>query len=209
MNKQEKNIKDIITFDEIEEIVEVFIDDVYESDKAVVLISDKELIEYTMSELLNDDFTSIKKIDLELDDVEYMILVDRDGDIVVQPIEYYDDKYFKSIECAFVDMDGCVEQATIDNLINRDIPVVLFGYNDELIDQDEYDCSGCDLNECVRCGEINNAEYNKNPNAYTITIKCNLDTKEAEEMISDMESRIMHMNEMFAEMNHFRELFRW
>lgn len=209
MNKQEKNIVDILTFDEIEDIVDVFIDKVYHTDKTVALITNKELVEYAMDDLLTDDCVTVKIVDLELDDVEYMISVDDDGEMVVQPITYYDDKYFKSIECAFVDMDGCVEQATIDNLINRDIPVVLFGYNDELVDQDEYDCSGCDLNKCVRCGEVNNAEYNKNPNAYTITIKCNLDTKEAEEMIADMESRVMHMNDMFAEMNRFRELFGW
>ena len=41
MNKQEKNIVDIITFDEIEDIVDIFIDKVYHTDKTVALITNK------------------------------------------------------------------------------------------------------------------------------------------------------------------------
>ena len=52
MNKQEKNIVDILTFDEIEDIVNVFIHKLYNTDKTVALISNRELVEYTMSTLL-------------------------------------------------------------------------------------------------------------------------------------------------------------
>ena len=144
MNKQEKNIVDILTFDEIEDIVDIFIDKVYHTDKTVALITNKELVEYAMDELLNDDCITVKRVDLELDseDVEYMISVDDDGYMVVQPVEYYDDKYFNGIEYAFVDMDGCVEQMTIDALLNRDVEIVLFGYEDE-----------CDCDECDGCEE--------------------------------------------------------
>ena len=144
MNKQEKNIVDILTFDEIEDIVDIFIDKVYHTDKTVALITNKELVEYAMDVLLNDDCITVKRVDLELDseDVEYMISVDDDGYMVVQPVEYYDDKYFNDIEYAFVDMDGCVEQMTIDNLLDRDVEIVLFGYEDEC---------GCD--DCDDCEE--------------------------------------------------------
>ena len=143
MNKQEKNIVDILTFDEIEDIVDIFIDKVYHTDKTVALITNNELVEYAMDELLNDDCITVKRVDLELDskDAEYMISVD-DGCMVVQPIEYYDDKYFNDIEYAFVDMDGCVEQMTIDNLLDRDVEIVLFGYEDE-----------CSCDECDDCEE--------------------------------------------------------
>ena len=144
MNKQEKNIVDILTFDEIEDIVDIFIDKVYHTDKTVALITNKELVEYAMDILLNDDCITVKRVDLELDneDAEYMISVDDDGYMVVQPVEYYDDKYFNDIEYAFVDMDGCVEQMTIDNLLDRDVEIVLFGYEDEC---------GCD--DCDNCEE--------------------------------------------------------
>ena len=143
LNKQEKNIVDILTFDEIEDIVDIFIDKVYHTDKTVALITNKELVEYAMDVLLNDDCVAVKRVDLELDseDAEYMISVDDDGYMVVQPVEYYDDKYFNDIEYAFVDMDGCVEQMTIDNLLDRDVEIVLFGIND--------DACGCDECECT------------------------------------------------------------
>ena len=150
LNKQEKNILDILTFDEIEDIVDIFIDKVYHTDKTVALITNKELVEYAMDVLLNDDCITVKRVDLELDSeyAEYMISVDDDGYMVVQPIEYYDDKYFNGVEYAFVDMDGCVEQMTIDNLLNRDVKIVLFGI-------DECDCDECDCNECEEGFTIN------------------------------------------------------
>ena len=91
-----------------------------------------------MDILLNDDCITVQSVDLELDneDAEYMISVDDDGYMVVQPVEYYDDKYFNDIEYAFVDMDGCVEQMTIDNLLNRDVEIELFGI-------DECSCDEC------------------------------------------------------------------
>ena len=144
LNKQEKNIVDILIFDEIEDIVDIFIDKVYHTDKTVALITNKELVEYAMDMLINDDCIIVKRVDLELDgeDSEYMISVDDSGCMVVQPVEYYDDKYFNSIEYAFVDMDGCVDQMTIDALLNRDVKIVLFGY-----DEDECSCDEC--NECA------------------------------------------------------------
>lgn len=144
MNKQEKNIVDILTFDEIEDIVDIFIDKLCHTDKTVALITNKELVEYAMDELLNDDCITVKRVDLELDgeDVEYMISVDDDGYMIVQPVENYDDKYFKDIEYAFVDMDGCVDQTTIDNLLDRNVEIVLFGIDDE-----------CNCDECDDCEE--------------------------------------------------------
>ena len=140
MNKQEKNIVDILTFDEIDDIIGIFIDKVFHTDKTVALITNKELVEYAMNELLEDSYITVKRVDLELDseDAEYMISVDDDGYMVVQPVEYYDDKYFMGIEYAFVDMDGCVGQVTIDNLLNRNVEIVLFGYEDD----------GCGCEEC-------------------------------------------------------------
>lgn len=44
---------------------------------------------------------------------------------------------------------------------------------------------------------------------YTISVKCDLDADEALEIIADMERRIIHMNDMFREMDNFRRLFNW
>ena len=110
---------------------------------------------------------TVKRVDLELDseDAEYMISVDDDGYMVIQPIEYYDDKYFNGIEYAFVDMDGCVEQMTIDNLLDRDVEIVLFGY-DDACSRDECECT-CKKDEkpattsAKSTYKINNKEVSK------------------------------------------------
>ena len=160
MNKQEKNIVDILTFDEIEDIVGIFIDKVYHTDKTVALITNKELVEYTMDVLLNDDCITVKRVDLELDSeyAEYMISVDDDEYMVVQPVQYYDDKYFNDIEYAFVDMDGCVEQMAIDNLLDRDVEIVLFGYKDECGCDD---CDDCEEGFTVNGRPVSKEEFDK------------------------------------------------
>lgn len=213
MNKQEKNIVDILTFDEIEDIVDIFINKVYHTDKTVALITNKELVEYAMDELLNDDYIAIKRVDLELDseDAEYMISVDDDGYMVVQPVEYYDDKYFMGIEYAFVDMDGCVDQMTIDNLLNRDVEIVLFGYDD---------VCGCDECEC-------DCKKDKKPAATSSTSKsakstykvngkeCSKETyDEALRTIEDMYTKnireaLSGYSDLIDEMYKWKRLLNW
>ena len=215
MNKQEKNIKDIITFDEIEDIVDVLIDVVHHADKTVALITNKELVEYAKDVLINDEYIAVKRVDLELDseDAEYMISVDDDGYMVVQPVEYYDDKYFMGIEYAFVDMDGCVDQMTIDNLLDRDVSVVLFGY------EDECDCDECEC-ACKKDEKSTTASTVSSKSATKSTYKINnkevskeeFDKKyeEFEEMYLDnIRDMLLNYCEMMDEMNEWRKLFRW
>ena len=210
MNKQEKNIVDIITFDEIEDIVDIFIDKVYHTDKTVALITNKELVEYAMDELLNDDCITVKRVDLELDgeDVEYMISVDDDGYMVVQPVEYYDDKYFNGIEYAFVDMDGCVEQMTIDNLLDRDVELVLFGIDECGCDECECDCKKDDkptttASSAKSVYKINNKEVSKE--------EFDKKYEEFEEMYLDnIRDMMLNYCNFMDEVNDWRSrMFRW
>ena len=209
MNKQEKNIVDILTFDEIEDIVDIFIDKVCHTDKTVALITNKELVEYAMDVLLNDDCITVKRVDLELDSeyAEYMISVDDDGYMVVQPVEYYDDKYFMGIEYAFVDMDGCVGQVTIDNLLNRNVEIVLFGYED--------DGCGCDECECA-CKKDEKPATTSTKSTYKINnkevSKEEFDKKyeEFEEMYLDnIRDMMINYRTFLDEVNDWRKLFRW
>lgn len=210
LNKQEKNIVDILTFDEIEDIVDIFIDKVYHTDKTVALITNKELVEYAMDILLNDDCITVKRVDLELDDedAEYMISVD-DGYMVVQPVEYYDDKYFNDIEYAFVDMDGCVEQMTIDNLLDRNVEIVLFGIDDDACGRDECECA-CKKDEkpasttsTKSIYKINNKEVSKE--------EFDKKYEEFEEMYLDnIRDMLLNYCTFMDEMNDWRSrLLRW
>lgn len=212
MNKQEKNIVDILTFDEIENIVDIFIDKVYHTDKTVALITNKELVEYAMDVLLNDDCITVKRVDLELDseDVEYMISIDDNGYMIVQPIEYYDDKYFNDIEYAFVDMDGCVGQMTIDALLNRDVEIVLFGI------EDEYGCDECEC-ACNKDEKPTTTSSTATKSTYKINdkevSKEEFDKKyeEFEEMYLDnIRDMLLNYCEFMDEMNEWRSrLLRW
>ena len=212
MNKQEKNIVDILTFDEIEDIVDIFIDKVYHTDKNVALITNKELVEYAMDELLNDDCITVKRVDLELDgeDVEYMISVDDDGYMVVQPVEYYDDKYFKDIEYAFVDMDGCVEQMTIDNLLDRDVEIVLFGYDDNECSCDECECA------CKKDEKSTTTTSSATKSVYKVNGKeVDKDTYEKalneldEKYLDNVQDMLLNYFDFVSEMNEWRRLLRW
>ena len=229
MNKQEKNIVDILTFDEIEDIVDIFIDKVYHTDKTVALITNKELVEYAMDVLLEDSYITVKRVDLELDSeyAEYMISVDDDGYMVVQPVEYYDDKYFNDIEYAFVDMDGCVEQMTIDNLLDRDVEIELFGY------EDECDCDECEEGFTVNGKPVSKEEFDnyvsqfkhdEKPTTTTSTSKstykingkeCSKEEfdkkyEEFEEMYLDnIRDMLLSYCEFMDEVNEWRKLFRW
>lgn len=205
MNKQEKNIVDILTFDEIEDIVDIFIDKVYHTDKTVALITDKELVEYAMDVLLNDDCITVKRVDLELDSeyAEYMISVDDDGYMVVQPVEYYDDKYFNDIEYAFIDMDGCVEQMTIDNLLDRDVEIVLFGY------EDDCDCSECACKKDEKPTTTTSTTYRVNGK------EVDKDTYEKalneldEKYLDNVQDMLLNYFDFVSEMNDLRKLFCW
>ena len=232
LNKQEKNIVDILTFDEIEDIVDTFIDKVYHTDKTVALVTNKELVEYAMNELLEDSYITVKRVDLELDseDAEYMISVD-DGYMVVQPVEYYDDKYFNDIEYAFVDMDGCVDQMTIDNLLDRDVEIVLFGIDDEC-GCDECDCNECDKGFTVNGKPVSNEEFDKyvsqfrrNEKPTTTTTasttyrvngkEVDKDTYEKalneldEKYLDNVQDMLLNYFDFVSEMNEWRKLLGW
>lgn len=62
--------------------------------------------------------------------------------------------------------------------------------------------------ELVQSDDNEEDEISDNDN-YSISVKCNLDADEALELITDIERRIMHMNDMFREMDNFRRLFNW
>lgn len=210
MNKQEKNIVNILTFDEIEDIVDIFIDKVYHTDKTVALITNKELVEYAMDELLNDDCITVKRVDLELEDedTEYMISVDDNGYMVVQPVEYYDDKYFNGIEYAFVDMDGIISQVTIDALLDRNVPVVLFGYDDEECDCDECECACCKDEKPTTTStssttyKVNGKEVDKE------TYKKALNELD-EKYLDNVQDMLLNYFDFVSEMNQWRKLLGW
>lgn len=147
MNKYEENISEIITLNETEDIVYEFLGSAETFDGTVALIANRDLVEFAMDEAVKLDNFNFRRLDLELDDIEYMITIDGNGDMVVMPVEDLSDKYFKAIEKAYISMDGDVEQVVIDNCLDRNVEVILFGYEED--DDKLYECKcGCtDMDE--------------------------------------------------------------
>lgn len=211
MNKQEENISDIITLDTTEEIIDIFLDYITHTDETVGIIANKELIEYAMSEALKYNDINARKVDLELDnDIEYMISIDDDGNLVVQPLEDYHDKYFNDMQHVYISMDGDITQTTIDVCLDKDMDVVLFGYEDEEeLDDDSYEIDGKSVSKEEFDEYVSKFIKSDYKPEYHITVKGNLDATDAEKIIESMEHRMMHMQDMFDEMERFRRMFGW
>ena len=75
MNKYKENISDIITLDATEEIVDIFLESLEKTDKTTGIIANKELIEYAMGEALAQDWINVRRVDIEVEDLEYMLLL--------------------------------------------------------------------------------------------------------------------------------------
>lgn len=134
----------IIELENPENIVETFIENaMYDNNhgETVALIANKELVTYAMDESF--DAFNVRKVDIDVDNVAYMISIDKDGDIIVQPVTDFEDKFFKAIDIVYISMDGDVPQDIIDKCVNTDKDVALFGLEDEDCDPC---CGNCDCN---------------------------------------------------------------
>lgn len=129
--------------DKVDDIISIYINRLYHTDKTVGVIVNKEIAEYILDILIRLDETSIKEIDLvdymEVD--EYLVSVDDDGYITCVPIEDY--VVLDKTDIFYIDMDGDIEQDIIDYCVNEDKEVILFGQEDNCDD----DCKNCNCHD--------------------------------------------------------------
>ena len=149
--------------DKVDDIVEIYINRLYNTDKTVGVIVNKEFAEYILDNLINLDETSIKEIDLVdyMNIGEYLVSVDDNGVITVVPIE--DFGVLDKTDVFYIDMDGDISQDIIDYCVNEDKEVILFGQED--------DCDGdCECHDAtttfstsykVNSKEVTKEEYDK------------------------------------------------
>ena len=120
----------MLDFDDKEmDIAEVYINHLYNTEKTVGIVANKEIIEYIMTELFVLDEVSVNLVDLSdtLASKEYMITVDNNGVMNVVPfcVGFADE-----VDIVYIDMDGDVRQAIINYFVNNDKEVILFGQKD-------------------------------------------------------------------------------
>lgn len=125
--------------DKVDDIVEIYINRLYDTDKTVGVVVNKEIAEYILDNLIRLDETSIKEIDLVdyMNIGEYLVSVDDGGAITVVPIE--DFGILDKTDIFYIDMDGDISQDIIDYCVNEDKEVILFGQEDDY----DGDCENC------------------------------------------------------------------
>ena len=129
--------------DKVEDIVRIYINRLYNTDKTVGVIVNKEIAEYILDSLIRLDETSIKEIDLVdyMNVDEYLVSVDDGGVITVVPIK--DFGVLDKTDIFYIDMDGDIEQNIIDYCVNEDKEVILFGQEDDC----DGDCENCNCHD--------------------------------------------------------------
>ena len=192
--------------DKVDDILDIYINRLYHTEKTVGIVVNKEIAEYILDELVKIDETSIKEVDLvdymEVD--EYLVSVDDDGYITCVPIEEY--VVLDKTDIVYIDMDGDILQDIIDYCVNEDKEVILFGQDDD------EDC-GIDCCDCFGNGVC---EKTKNDATYKVNGK-EVDKDEYEKAIEDIEEKyldgirdmLLRYCEIQDEMNEWRKLFRW
>lgn len=125
--------------DKVADIVEIYINRLYNTDKTVGVVVSKEIAEYILDNLIRLDETSIKEIDLVdyMNIDEYLVSVDDNCVITVVPIE--DFGVLDKTDIFYIDMDGDISQDIIDYCVNEDKEVILFGLEDNC----DGDCKSC------------------------------------------------------------------
>ena len=144
MKNKYENIKMLDLDDKVDDIVEIYINRLYNTDKTVGVVVNNEIAEYILDILIRLDETSIKEIDLVdyMNIGEYLVSVDDNGVITVIPIE--DFGVLDKTDIFYIDMDGDIEQAIIDYCVNEDKEVILFGQEDNECDGD---CESCNCHD--------------------------------------------------------------
>lgn len=164
-NKYE-DIQMIDLEDKVDDIISIYINRLYHTDKTVGVIVNKEIAEYILDILTRLDETSIKEIDLVdyMNIDEYLVSVDDGGVITVVPIENF--SVLDKTDIFYIDMDGDIEQNIINYCVNEDKEVILFGQEDNC----DGDCKNCNCHDVattssasykVNGKEVTKEEYDK------------------------------------------------
>lgn len=214
MNKENKYEDiDIIDIEDYEDVFGLIGNALFQLENDtdyIAVYSKRDLISFLFTEMLKDGYdfgyADFDMLDESLSDRIYLMLIRRDCTISVEPaISKGNVVIGHDAKVAFIDMDEC-KQNVVDYCVNSNKNVVMFGYSDD----EECECDYCDCVGNHVCKESEDkTDISCDKDGLKVTVKCDLDADEALEIIRDMESRMVHINKMFTEMDNFRKLFRW
>lgn len=132
---------DIINVDEYEDIIDILLNRLLNTEKTVGIVVNKEFAEYITSILLKIPETSIKEIDfIDWYNInEYLVYINNDGYVTAIPID--DKVVLDNADIIYINMDGDIKQDVIDYCVNEDKEVILFGLTDDC--NCDGDCENC------------------------------------------------------------------
>ena len=200
MNKYEK--MEIVSFDDIEDVYDTIgieLMQLEDKEDYIAVYGKVDLIKELFTIMISDGYefgyADFDTLDEMRKDMIYMMFIRGNCVISVEPAYSNNGVVIgHDAKVALFYMNDC-KQDVIDYCVKRDMEVTLFDF-----DEDECECE----NKCSH--ECDNTE---DKNVYTVTVKCDIDTDEAEKIIAEMEKRVEHMRDMFVEMGVFRRIFRW
>ena len=184
--------------DKVNDVLDIFINRLYHTDKTVGIVVNKEVAEYILDELVKIDETSIKEVCF-VDNIninEYLVSVDDNEWIRVIPVDNH--SVIDDVDIVYIDMDGDISQDVINYYVNKDKEVILFGQKDDDCD-DECTCPEC---KCSATYKLNGKEVDKD---------------EYEKAIEDIEEKyldgirdmLLKYCEIQDEMNEWHKLLNW
>ena len=200
MNKYEK--MEIVSFDDIEDVYDTIgieLMHLEDEEDYIAVYGKVDLIKELFTIMISDGYefgyADFDTLDEMRKDMIYMMFIRGNCVISVEPAYNNNGVVIgHDAKVALFYMNDC-KQDVIDYCVKRDMKVTLFDF-----DEDECECENKCSYEC---------DDTEDKNVYTVTVKCDLDTDEAEKIIAEMEKRVEHMHDMFVEMDAFRRIFRW
>lgn len=195
----------------VEDILDIYINRLYHTDKTVGIVVNKEIAEYILDELVKIDKTSIKEVCF-VDNIninEYLVSVDDNEWIRVVPVDNH--SVIDDVDIVYIDMDGDISQDVINYYVNKDKEVILFGQKD-----DECDC-GDECGKTCNCGLYDGLNLEKTSSvSYKVNGK-SVDKETYEKAIEDIEGKyldgirdmLLRYCEIQDEMNEWRKLLNW
>lgn len=200
-------------FDDVEDLVAYMFDKV-NTDDPVTVVADKNLAIDVLAELL-----TYKDVALELADIdtfeydrEYFVSLLYDEEesdcwrVSVEKAYNYDREEYFGMYGYLIFHEDINSKILVDIQNNKNVEMT--GHDWFIIGEDDSFDSDDDEEIEQEDGETKDSDEDSKAE-YTITVKCNVDPGNVVGLVRDVERSVLHMYEMFDEMDMFRRLLRW
>lgn len=207
---------DKFIFDDVEDLVTYMWDKIADAgtDGLVTVIADKDTVVDVMNELLTYDDVVLKDCNINLKySREYFVSLYSEDEgnwgVYVHPA-YNDEKNRYYGKGGYVLFHEDINSRALVDMQNNDV-VKMSGHDWFIIGED--DSFETDDNEEIEQEDQEDGESKDSDEdskaEYTVTVKCNVNPADVAGLVRDVERSVLHMYEMFDEMDMFRRLLRW